>query len=343
MRPECRAALKPRSAESLARFCDLIVATGDRGERADPIEAVRDLYEETGYEAWLREQSETPALAERRVENSRELVAWLSRLNADHRGQGLTDLIARLSLLTSLDQEQDPGQQVRLMTLHGSKGLEFPHVFLAGVEEELLPHRNSLEENGEPEERRLMYVGITRARESLTLSFARHRRRYGEAVACEPSRFLSELPKDLLDWRGEDSERDQARTRERASEHLDRLKAMFSSLLLCLALAGNPAAEADVPAAQATEVEHLIGYLAASDCRMLRNGRSYSGWDGAKHVQRKYAHFRDRIGSTEEFIALAAAKSQRSGKLYKVLCPGQEPVPSAEWLLQELKAFRNSP
>jgi ATP-dependent DNA helicase Rep len=113
------------------------------------------------------------------------------------------------------------------MTLHGSKGLEFPHVFLAGVEEDLLPHRNSLEENAEAEERRLMYVGITRARESLTLSFARHRRRYGEAVACEPSRFLGELPKELLDWRGADAEADQARTRERAGANLARLKELF--------------------------------------------------------------------------------------------------------------------
>jgi len=113
------------------------------------------------------------------------------------------------------------------MTLHGSKGLEFPHVFMAGVEEDLLPQRNSLEENGEEEERRLMYVGLTRARESLTLSFARHRKRYGEKVSCEPSRFLDELPKDLLDWRGEDAERDHERSRQRATSHLDKLRDMF--------------------------------------------------------------------------------------------------------------------
>jgi len=343
LQPDCRAALKPRSADSLDGFCRLIVATGDRGERADPIEAVRDLVDGIGYEAWLREQSETPVLAERRIENSRELVAWLGRLREDSPDQGLTDLIGRLSLLTSLDQEQDPGQQVRLMTLHGSKGLEFPHVFLAGVEEELLPHRNSLEENGEPEERRLMYVGITRARESLTLSFARHRRRYGEAVACEPSRFLEELPKDLLDWRGEDSERDEARTRERASVHLDRLKTLFGGILLALGLAFSTAGESDVPAAQVAEVEHLIAYLAGSDCRMVRNGKAYSGWGAAKHVQRKYDYFRDEIGSTEGFIALSATKSLRSGKPYKVRCPGQDPVPSAKWMLDELEAFRKSP
>ena len=342
LQPDCQAALKPRSAASLAGFCKQIVATGDRGERANPIEAVRDLFEEIAYEAWLRDQSDTPVLAERRIENTRELVAWLGRLHEDSPEQGLTDLIGRLSLLTSLDQEQDPGQQVRLMTLHGAKGLEFPHVFLVGVEEDLLPHRNSLEENAEAEERRLMYVGITRARESLTLSFARHRRRYGESVACEPSRFLQELPRELLDWRGEDSERDEARTRERAGVHLDRLKAMFSSLLLGLALTCSPVIDADVPEAQKPEVEHLIAYLAGSDCRMVRNGKGYSGWDSAKHVQRKYDHFRDDINSTEDFIRLSATKSQRSGKPYKVKCPGQDPVLSANWLLEELGVFRNS-
>ena len=100
---------------------------------------------------------------------------------------------------------------------------------MAGVEEELLPHRNSIEENAEAEERRLMYVGITRAQESLTLSFANGRRRYGEQVSCEPSRFLAEIPAELLDWRGEDIERDSAQTRERAKVHLDKLKELFGS------------------------------------------------------------------------------------------------------------------
>jgi ATP-dependent DNA helicase Rep len=114
------------------------------------------------------------------------------------------------------------------MTLHGSKGLEFPYVFLAGVEEDLLPHRNSLDEGGEEEERRLMYVGITRAQYALTLSFAKRRRRFGELIECEPSRFLDELPAELLDWKGRDEERDQQRTRERAAVHLERLKSMFA-------------------------------------------------------------------------------------------------------------------
>ena len=227
--PDCRSALKPRTAESLRRFCNLLIETGDRGERADPVGAVKDLIKDIAYEAWIRDQAENPALAERRIENTRDLLSWLSRLQEDSPGEGLTDLVGRLCLLTSLDQEKEPGQEVRLMTLHGSKGLEFPHVFIAGVEEDLLPHRNSLEENAEEEERRLMYVGITRARESLTLSYAKSRRRFGEVMRGEPSRFLEELPQDLVEWRGKNEQLDGERTRERAAVHLDKLREMFGS------------------------------------------------------------------------------------------------------------------
>jgi ATP-dependent DNA helicase Rep len=227
--PDCRAALKPRSAESLRQFNNLIIGTGDRGERADPVEAVADLFEKIGFDQWLRDQADNPAQAQRQIENTRELLAWLGRLHEGNPELGLIDLMGRLSLLTSLDNEKEPGQEVRLMTLHGSKGLEFPYVFIAGVEEELLPHRISLDEGGEEEERRLLYVGITRARESLTLSYAGSRRRYGEHISCEPSRFLDELPSDLVEWRGTDAERDHEHTRERAKVHLDKLKEMFGA------------------------------------------------------------------------------------------------------------------
>jgi ATP-dependent DNA helicase Rep len=225
--PDCRAALRPKTVESLRAFSAMIIATGDRGERANPIEAINDLFEQIAYESWLRDQADSPARAEQQLANMKELQAWLGRLHEESTELGLIDLMGRLSLLTSLDKDKDAGQEVRLMTLHGSKGLEFPHVFIAGVEEELLPHRNSMEEGGEEEERRLMYVGITRARESLTLSYAGHRRRYGEHIRCEPSRFLDELPRDLLEWRGEDASRDEEQTRDRARIHLDKLKEMF--------------------------------------------------------------------------------------------------------------------
>lgn len=98
------------------------------------------------------------------------------------------------------NQEQEAGDQVSLMTLHAAKGLEFPHVFLIGMEENLLPHQNSIEIDNIEEERRLAYVGITRAQRSLTFSYCTHRKRYGEMAESEPSRFLSELPEEDLEW-----------------------------------------------------------------------------------------------------------------------------------------------
>lgn len=99
---------------------------------------------------------------------------------------------------------------------------------------------------------------------------------------------------------------------------------------------------ADVPPGQQAEVEHLIAYLENSDCSMLRNGREYSGEEGARHVRRKYEHFRDKIDSTEEFIELSASKSTISGKPYEVHCPGQPSKESAAWLLEELEVYRGS-
>ena len=113
----------------------------------------------------------------------------------------------------------------------------------------------------------------------------------------------------------------------------------YRTVLFALALTSAPLI-ADVPPEQADEVQHLINYLETSDCKMIRNGKSYGGKEGAKHVRRKYDHFRDDIGSTEDFIAYSATKSLMSSKPYQVQCPGEEAVPSADWLLAELKAFR---
>jgi ATP-dependent DNA helicase Rep len=102
-------------------------------------------------------------------------------------------------ILDNQDNDQDTNA-ISLMTLHAAKGLEFDHVYLVGVEEDLLPHRNSIESGDIEEERRLAYVGITRARRSLTLCYAMKRKRQGEMFECEPSRFLCELPSNILDW-----------------------------------------------------------------------------------------------------------------------------------------------
>ena len=113
----------------------------------------------------------------------------------------------------------------------------------------------------------------------------------------------------------------------------------LASVLLILFLSS---ASSDVPEEQVAEVEHLINYLADSDdCRMIRNSKSYSTEDGAEHVRRKYDYFRDKIFSTEEFIEYAGTKSTKSGRMYEVLCVGQEPEFSRDWLLEELNAYRS--
>ncbi len=124
-------------------------------------------------------------------------------------------------------EEEDDSDRVQLMTLHASKGLEFPHVYMMGVEEELLPHRTSIEEDNIVEERRLMYVGITRAQRSLTLSHALSRKQFGEKVDTSPSRFISELPEEDLEWIGEGRQQDEAHVDAVAEDTMASLRAML--------------------------------------------------------------------------------------------------------------------
>ena len=113
------------------------------------------------------------------------------------------------------------------MTLHASKGLEYPHVYIIGMEEKLLPHRVSIDEGNIEEERRLAYVGITRARQTLTMTMALKRRQFGETINCEASRFIDELPQDDLQWQGGGAETREA-NEERGQETLAGLKGLFA-------------------------------------------------------------------------------------------------------------------
>ncbi|AEF98584.1 DNA helicase Rep [Methylomonas methanica] len=196
--------LSEKSVQRLGKFCGWINETAQKIDREDSFKVIHQMLEQINYQQWLQENSKTPAAAERRMSNVCELIDWLQRIAGNEQSgeKSLADVIAKIMLLDILDrnQEQEAGDQVSLMTLHAAKGLEFPHVFLIGMEENLLPHQNSIETDNIEEERRLAYVGITRAQKTLTFSYCTHRKRYGEISESEPSRFLNELPEEDLEW-----------------------------------------------------------------------------------------------------------------------------------------------
>ncbi|MFA9461374.1 UvrD-helicase domain-containing protein [Thiohalorhabdus methylotrophus] len=215
---ELRDQLPKRAATGLAEFAGLIETYGARCDNEDPGRAACDLVEEIGYKDFIAERAESDKGAERRAGNVDNLLNWLTRFHEENEGaedDPMGAFVRRLTLLSALDRQEEAEEAdgVHLMTLHTAKGLEFPYVFLVGMEEEILPHRNSLEADTVEEERRLAYVGLTRAQYGLTLSWARSRRRYGETLECEPSRFLDELPEEELSWdrlEAEDPEQSQA-------------------------------------------------------------------------------------------------------------------------------------
>jgi len=204
--------LPARSGNALQEFMAIV-----RGLRADaarlaPAELVRRLNERSGLLAMLRAQCKDEAQFQARRRNLDELADWFDG------GRNATpgDLAAALALLSHADKG-DAGNQVRLMSLHAAKGLEFACVFIVGVDDGNLPHEASIEEGRLDEERRLFYVGITRAKRALWLSHAREAQRWGDRVRLAPSRFLDELPAAELQRDGADPVADAERKQERAS------------------------------------------------------------------------------------------------------------------------------
>ncbi|HHM04406.1 MAG TPA: DNA helicase Rep [Gammaproteobacteria bacterium] len=224
--------LPERAVTRLGRFAQWLVDLGDRGRRGDPIAVVKDMIHGADYELWLRDNARDDKVAERRINNVWELVAWMQRLTEkDAADKTLADLVAHMSLMDILErgEEEHTGGRVHLMTLHAAKGLEFPHVFLVGMEEELLPHRNSLEAGTIEEERRLCYVGLTRARKTLALTLAARRKRGGERIGREPSRFLKELPQDDVVWEGVGQVADPVQRRKKGQAHMASLRSLLTN------------------------------------------------------------------------------------------------------------------
>ena len=222
--------LNERALKKLQGFTDWINKLAEQARDTDGVAVARSMVFELGYEDWLKDQSSDLAIAERRMENVNEVLDWLDRLAKDGKGNNLSELVAHMTLMDILERnnEEQQSDAVYLMTLHAAKGLEFPYVYMVGVEEEILPHRTSIMEETLEEERRLTYVGITRAQKELTLTHASKRRRYGEDVDCEPSRFISELPTDDIIWEGGGRKLDEATNKARGRKHLDLLKDLLA-------------------------------------------------------------------------------------------------------------------
>ena len=217
---------KPRAA--LYAFKQWLFAIKQRCQQEPIVAVLRDMVEDSGYEAHVYEQCDTPVKAQKCMDNVWELLEWVGRLFAKKEGSLLADIVNKLILIDILEQSDGEDEDtLQLMTLHASKGLEFPFVYLVGMEEELLPHRVSIDDEQIEEERRLAYVGITRAQKALCLTMAKQRRRGGEVQDCLPSRFLDELPQDSLEWFGRGGERNEEQSKALAKSHLAGLKSLL--------------------------------------------------------------------------------------------------------------------
>ena len=223
--------LSEKSIHRLQKFHDWVIDTADQIERGDTFAVIEQVISQIGYEQFLKEDSKSKDSAERKIKNVYELIAWLKRIADKEAGsqKPLAEIVANIMLMDIMErnQEAETSDQVSLMTLHAAKGLEFPHVFLIGIEENILPHQSSIEADNIEEERRLAYVGITRAQRTCTFSYCTHRKRYGEITECEPSRFLNELPAGDLEWVNKKQLTPEV-IKERGKANLANLKTMLS-------------------------------------------------------------------------------------------------------------------
>lgn len=228
--------LSPKASERLERFTGWLDRTIEKLHTLDnPVMAIREMITDINYEAWLRQDSTSDKMAEKRLANVHILIDGLQSMmeranDEDDTDLAIGDAIGKLVLRDMMERQEEESEEdaVQMMTLHASKGLEFPHVFVMGLEEELLPHRNSIESGDIEEERRLMYVGITRAKKTLALTFAAKRKQFGELIDCTPSRFLDELPQDDIRWIGMEN-KPKADNSENNANTISDLRALLNS------------------------------------------------------------------------------------------------------------------
>jgi ATP-dependent DNA helicase Rep len=225
--------LTGRGLANIQRFTHWLVGVGDQCERGDTAAVLRSMIREINYEDWLYDTSPSAKGAEMRMKNVTELFSWVNQMlegSDDEEPMTLPQIVTRLTLRDMMErsEDEDNADQVQLMTLHASKGLEFPYVFMIGMEEGLLPHQASIDEGSVEEERRLAYVGITRAQRELIFTYAKERRQFGEVSRTEVSRFLHELPQDDLSWELGQVKKTDAHKKESARKGVANLRDLFN-------------------------------------------------------------------------------------------------------------------
>ncbi|MDG2953903.1 DNA helicase Rep [Bisgaard Taxon 10/6] len=223
----------PKAYNALQNFARWMVELNDELLRSEPERAVKRMLTQIHYEEYLYENAVSPKAAEMQSKNVATLFEWVSgMLQGDDNNEPMTldQVVTRLTLRDMMEraEDEDESDQVQLMTLHASKGLEFPHVFLVGMEEGLLPHQTSIDEDNIEEERRLAYVGITRAQRTLRFTLCKERRQYGELIKPEPSRFLLELPQDDVLWERDKPPMTEQQKQQKASANIANLRAILA-------------------------------------------------------------------------------------------------------------------
>lgn len=222
--------LSARAVNNIIEFRDWLMSMHRRIESDNPLSLMRTVLDDVAYDDWLQQSVSDEAQVKRKQDNINELLQWVQRICQNDLSIDLAGVVARLTLIDTMERDKDDtrGDCVSLMTLHAAKGLEFPYVYLVGLEENLLPHRTSIEEETIEEERRLAYVGLTRAQRRLTLSYTTQRRRFGKTETTEPSRFLAELPEDVLQRRGLQSDMSAEERQTHGQSQLAMLRALIA-------------------------------------------------------------------------------------------------------------------
>ena len=231
------ATMPANNLERLKRFKHWIQNINRNVYNGQPIAAINEMLDDIDYLGWLQQNASSDHVAQKRYENVQFLLNQLAQVlkndetatDEENGDSKIENAIAKLILRDILDREQEESadDKVQLLTLHAAKGLEFLHVFMIGMEEDILPHRNSIEGGQIEEERRLAYVGITRAQRTLTMTSARQRTQFGETSSTTPSRFVEELPQDDLIRIGGGAPMSEEDNKVKGAESLAALKSLF--------------------------------------------------------------------------------------------------------------------